>query len=153
MVKLVRTALPQCKMKLNHERKEYKAFRLLGYNALQSIESQPTFQRTLLAASCWFLSWLILRPWRQRRHVPPKRLLAFSVLRGVISHKTELSLITSNPTRRIYITIVLLAMGFVPFLSVCMKVCRSPRIFLDVRFQYPVLSICVFLLPWPNSLT
>jgi hypothetical protein len=38
-----------------------------------------------------FLAWLILRPWRCRRYVPPKRRLTFDGLHGVISQKTELS--------------------------------------------------------------
>jgi hypothetical protein len=36
-----------------------------------------------------FLSWLILRPWRWRRHVPPKRWSTFSGLHGFISQKME----------------------------------------------------------------
>jgi hypothetical protein len=39
----------------------------------------------LLSASRWFLVWLVLRPWGWRRHVPPKRRLAFNGLHGVIS--------------------------------------------------------------------
>jgi hypothetical protein len=31
----------------------------------------------LLPASCWFLAWFILQPWRWRQHVPPKLLLTF----------------------------------------------------------------------------
>jgi hypothetical protein len=45
---------------------------------------------SLLPASCWFLVWLILRPWRWRRHVPPKRLLTFNRLHGVVSQRIEL---------------------------------------------------------------
>jgi hypothetical protein len=53
----------------------------------------------LLPASVWFLSWLIiLRPWRWRRHVPPKRQLNFNGLHGVISHKTELFIATAVRT-------------------------------------------------------
>jgi hypothetical protein len=37
----------------------------------------------------WFLAWLI-RPWRWRPHVPPKRRLTFSGLDDVIAQKTEL---------------------------------------------------------------
>jgi hypothetical protein len=37
--------------------------------------------------SHWFLSWFILRPWRWRRYVPPKRRLTFNRLHGVISQK------------------------------------------------------------------
>jgi hypothetical protein len=29
--------------------------------------------------SSWFLAWLILRPWRWRRHAPPKRQLDFQL--------------------------------------------------------------------------
>jgi hypothetical protein len=47
--------------------------------------------RYLLSASCWFLSWNTLAPWRWRRHVPPKRRLTFNGLHGVISQQTELS--------------------------------------------------------------
>jgi hypothetical protein len=38
----------------------------------------------LLPASWWFLPWLILRLWRWRRHVPPKRQLTFNGLRRYI---------------------------------------------------------------------
>jgi hypothetical protein len=41
-------------------------------------------------ASCWFVSRLILRPRRWRRHVPPKCPLIFNGLRAVISQKIEL---------------------------------------------------------------
>jgi hypothetical protein len=33
----------------------------------------------------WFLSWLIFWSWRWRRHVPPKRQLTSTGLRGIIS--------------------------------------------------------------------
>jgi hypothetical protein len=42
----------------------------------------------LLSASCWFLAWLTLRPWRWRRHVPSKRGSIFNELQGAISQKT-----------------------------------------------------------------
>jgi hypothetical protein len=50
-----------------------------------------------------FLVPLIFRPWRWRRHVPPKRRLSFNGLYGFISQKVEL-LVTigvrnSNPKR------------------------------------------------------
>jgi hypothetical protein len=38
-----------------------------------------------------FFAWLILRPWRWRRHVPPKRWLIFNGLHGVMSWKIELT--------------------------------------------------------------
>jgi hypothetical protein len=40
--------------------------------------------------SRWFLGRLILRPWKWRRHVPPKHRLTFNGLYGVISQKIEL---------------------------------------------------------------
>jgi hypothetical protein len=40
--------------------------------------------------SRWQAAWLILRPWRWRRHVPQKRRLNFNGLHDVISQKTEL---------------------------------------------------------------
>jgi hypothetical protein len=36
-----------------------------------------------------FLAWLILQPWRWRRHVPPKRRLTFNGLHGVLSQKIQ----------------------------------------------------------------
>jgi hypothetical protein len=46
--------------------------------------------RCKLTISRWFLAWLILRPWRWRRHVSPKRRLTFNGLQCLISHKMEL---------------------------------------------------------------
>jgi hypothetical protein len=44
----------------------------------------------LSTASRWLLARLILRPWRWRRYVPPKRRLTFNGLHGVISQKMVL---------------------------------------------------------------
>jgi hypothetical protein len=45
---------------------------------------------------------LILRPWRWRRYVPPKRQLTFNGLHGIVSQKIEVFITTavrtSNPT-------------------------------------------------------
>jgi hypothetical protein len=72
-------------------------FHLRGYNAMWSVESQPTFRRNISP----------LQPWRWRRHDPPKRWLTFNRLLCVISQKTELfvttAVKTSNPTQE-YIT-------------------------------------------------
>jgi hypothetical protein len=58
--------------------------------------------------SHWFLAQLILLPWRWRRHITPKRLLTFNLLRGVMFQKMELFITiavrTSNPTRFVNIT-------------------------------------------------
>jgi hypothetical protein len=51
-----------------------------------------------LSASRWFLSWLILWPWRWKRHVPLKRQLTFSGLHGVIAQKLEFSITTAVTT-------------------------------------------------------
>jgi hypothetical protein len=52
-----------------------------------------------------FVAWLVLRPWRWRRYVPPKRRLTFNVLHGVIYQKIELFITTavgtSNPTQKL----------------------------------------------------
>jgi hypothetical protein len=52
----------------------------------------------LLLTSCWFLASFIIRPWRWRRHVPPKRRLIFNKLHGVISQKIELFMTTGGRT-------------------------------------------------------
>jgi hypothetical protein len=88
---------------------------LLGNDAVYSVESQPTFRRNIsppssgskkLQAAChlrsrWFLAWLILRPWRWRRYVPPKRRLAFNWVHCIISQNIVLFMTTgvktSNP--------------------------------------------------------
>jgi hypothetical protein len=47
----------------------------------------------VLSASCWVVALLVMRPWRWRRHIPPKRLLNFNGLHRVISkNSSELSL-------------------------------------------------------------
>jgi hypothetical protein len=48
-------------------------------------------------ASCWFFAWLILRPWRWRRLVPPKSRLTFNVLHGVVTQNMNFS------RRKIYV--------------------------------------------------
>jgi hypothetical protein len=60
----------------------------------------------LLLVTCFrLLAWIILRPWRWRRHVPPKRRLTFNGLHGVMSQKIGLflttALRTSDPTNDI----------------------------------------------------
>jgi hypothetical protein len=57
----------------------------------------------LQPALCCF----VLRPWRWRRHVPPKSQLIFNGLRGVISQKIEFivaAVRTSNPVQHIVFT-------------------------------------------------
>jgi hypothetical protein len=48
----------------------YEEFYLLGYNTMESVESQPIFWRNMLPHLCLLLAWVILRPWRRRWHVP-----------------------------------------------------------------------------------
>jgi hypothetical protein len=45
---------------------------------------QPVWSRQ--QASCWLLAWLILQPWRWRRHLPPKRQHTLNRIHGVIQH-------------------------------------------------------------------
>jgi hypothetical protein len=47
----------------------------------------------LLHASYWFLAWLTLQHWRWRRHIPPKRRLAFNGLHGDIPENRDLNCI------------------------------------------------------------
>jgi hypothetical protein len=61
---------------------------LLEYNAVLSVKSQPTFRLNMIPASRWFLFSIIFRPWRWRRHFPPKRRLTFTRIYGVITQKT-----------------------------------------------------------------
>jgi hypothetical protein len=57
-------------------------------------------------ASRALLAWLILRPWRWRRYVPPKRRLNFNGLHGVISQNIVVLITTavrtSNPSRVLF---------------------------------------------------
>jgi hypothetical protein len=46
--------------------------------------------------SRWFLARLILRPWRWRLYVPPKRRLTFNGLHGTILQKIKLSISTHS---------------------------------------------------------
>jgi hypothetical protein len=48
--------------------------------------------------SRWFLARLILRPWRWRRYVPPKRRLTLNRLHDVISKKIEIFITTGVRT-------------------------------------------------------
>jgi hypothetical protein len=51
--------------------------------------SDLTTELYLLPASWWFLTWLILWPWRWRRHVPLEHRLTFNGQHSFISQKTE----------------------------------------------------------------
>jgi hypothetical protein len=81
-------------MKTQRKNEEYY---LLGYNAVQSVKCQPTFRRNISPPSSGSknklskkAAWkqvasrarLILRPWRWRQYVPPKRRLTFNGLHG-----------------------------------------------------------------------
>jgi hypothetical protein len=52
-------------------------------------QCSPLCLYCLLPASRWLLAWLILRPWRWRRHVTPKCQLAFNGLYDDIPEKIE----------------------------------------------------------------
>jgi hypothetical protein len=55
-------------------------------------------QRWRHLLSRWFLVWLVFRPWRWRRCVPPKRQFIFNGLHGVISQKIVLFITTAVNT-------------------------------------------------------
>jgi hypothetical protein len=72
----------------------YNVEELVGVELLTAVVMKSTiFWKSTDAChlfSRWHLAWLIL-PWRWRRYVPPKRLLTFSGLHGVIFQKTSSS--------------------------------------------------------------
>jgi hypothetical protein len=88
---------PSCGILGSHTGR-YEDFYLLRHHAVYSAENHPTFRRNIsplfsglknntikkqlcmLPTSSWFLAWFILRPWRYRRFVSPKRRLTFSGL-------------------------------------------------------------------------
>jgi hypothetical protein len=55
-----------------------------------SARNLPQETSVKAGASRALFAWLILRPWRWSRHVPPKRRLIFNRLCGVLSQKIEL---------------------------------------------------------------
>jgi hypothetical protein len=57
-------------------------FLLQGWRIIQARNLR---QASSKQSHCWFFAWIILWPWRRRRHVSPKRQLTFNGLRGVIS--------------------------------------------------------------------
>jgi hypothetical protein len=72
----------------------YEEYHLLGYDAVQSVELQPTFRRNISPpssrskkASTCLLAEIIFWPWRWGRYVPSKRRLQLNRLQGVISQK------------------------------------------------------------------
>jgi hypothetical protein len=66
--------------------------------------------------SRWFLAWHTLRPWRWRRHVPPKRRLIFNGLCGVKTQKIQLFYVRCRECS-FYIT------GHRDFLQCCCLLC------------------------------
>jgi hypothetical protein len=54
------------------------------------ITAYSSLQINRCSASYLFLVWLIIRPWRRVRHVPPKRPFTFNGLHGLISLKIRL---------------------------------------------------------------
>jgi hypothetical protein len=103
----------------------------LRYNTVKSVDIQPTFRRIMsppssglknkpsrqiwggyswirsTSSACyvssWFLVWFILRTWRWKRHVPPKRWLTFNGMDGIIFHIIITDLRISHPTKLILI--------------------------------------------------
>jgi hypothetical protein len=60
-----------------------------------SVNFKRSFVRTCRSCAFFFLAslcslvWLIILPWRWRRYVPPKGLLTFTGLHGVLSEKVR----------------------------------------------------------------
>jgi hypothetical protein len=84
---------------LGSHRGGYEECCLLGYNAVQSFESQPTFRRYKTRHLQGWLSWV--RNQHENRHacrwyVPLKRRLAFNELLGVMSQKAVLAGLTKK---------------------------------------------------------
>jgi hypothetical protein len=73
---------------------QYSPFKI---NRVQQETRVKQVSRNLKFSSCWFLAWLILRPWRCRRHVQ-KRRLTFKALHVVISRNREPFITTSEIT-------------------------------------------------------
>jgi hypothetical protein len=61
----------------------------------------------------------ILRPWRWRRHVPPKRQLTLNGFQGVISEMIELLILTDKNLKYIYIYFEKLYLNGIIFFSLC----------------------------------
>jgi hypothetical protein len=99
-----------------------------------------------------FLLNLFFRPWRWRRHVPPKRRLTLNELHGVISQKmvlfTTTAVRTSNP---VYISIYIFLSLELPlylstFLSTNVHILLS---FLHYCLLFPLsFNLYVFLRPF-----
>jgi hypothetical protein len=94
----------------------------------------------LLPASRWFLAWCILRLWRWRRHVPPKRQLTnedplWSVKREVLDQLnvkcTELSMHKEC--------------GYKEIIEVCISVsvsCLAKERCIPVTDHFKLMDIC-----------
>jgi hypothetical protein len=64
--------------------------------------------QTQAASGCFHAGFLIHRPCRRRRHIPPKRRLIFNGLHGVISQKTEPFITTAvRASDPVYCTVML----------------------------------------------
>jgi hypothetical protein len=62
------------------------------------VEEEFSKPASCLATACSLVCWTILRPWRWRRYVPPKRRMQLNVLHGVISQKMILFITTAVKT-------------------------------------------------------
>jgi hypothetical protein len=92
----------------------------------------PGDSRAVLAASLSFLAYLILRPWRWRRHVPPKHRLTFNGIHGFISPEDG----------TLHLPLALLT-GHREMAAPCVGWCLCSFRYRLVRFLYRLLSFSV----------
>jgi hypothetical protein len=86
---------------------------LLKINMFQRNMSPPSsglkinylLSRKQVVASCWFVAWLILQPWRWRCHVPPKCWLIFNILHG--EKKIELFKLSPSHKGLCYVELII----------------------------------------------
>jgi hypothetical protein len=91
-------------------------FQLLGYNPVQSVESQRTFRSNMSPPSSGMKSKPTLQPgiWGGRL-VPAKRLFTFNGLHRIISQKIEI--FTTTATRTSFYSYTLLSAAFIEVLK------------------------------------
>jgi hypothetical protein len=95
-----------------HTRYELSLLVLPCFHILRHTRWELLYSYTSLSSLACSLLWTILRPWRWRRYVPPKRRVQLYGLHGVISqkiilfkqlHVSDTGITTNNPLLHIFI--------------------------------------------------